>query len=65
MFGFFLGNRSLSESILGGFDPLEGATDPGLGSAMEQAFAIFINVLDVADDGTVTNAEIAANRAAQ
>lgn len=34
-------------------------------SALEQAFAIFMNVLEVDDKGNVTNAKYAERRAAQ
>ncbi len=67
LFAFFLGNRTLAADILvpGSCDLLSGADDPGLGSALEQAFAIFLNVLDVDAAGQVTNAEEAMRRAAQ
>lgn len=63
-FAFYVGNRTLSAEIIGDFDYLD-PSDPGLGSALEQAFAIFVNVLDVDLDGHVTNAAAAHRRAAQ
>lgn len=58
-FAFYVGNRTLSAEIIGDFDYLD-SSDPGLGSALEQAFAIFVNVLHVDLDGHVTNAAAAA-----
>jgi hypothetical protein len=63
-FAFYVGNRTLPTDIIGDFDYLD-PSDPGLGSALEQAFAIFVNVLDVDVDGQVTNATAAQRRAAQ
>jgi len=64
LFAFYLGNRTLALDILADVDYLD-PNDPGLGSALETAFAIFLNVLDVDDRGQVTNAETAQRRAAQ
>lgn len=64
LFAFYLGNRTLALDVLDGIDYLD-PTDPGLGSALEAAFAVFLNVLDVDDTGQVTNAPAAQRRAAQ
>ena len=62
-FGFYLANGTLCLDLLDGID-----YRPALmsyGSALEQVMAIFSNVLDVDDEGQVTNTGDAEWRAAQ
>ena len=61
-FSYWVANRSVGQPILEGVDYSCIFQEP---SALEQTYAIFINVLEVAEDGTVTNAKDAERRAAQ
>jgi hypothetical protein len=63
-FAFYAANGTLALEVMGDHEPREVLTE-GVGSPWEQAMAIFTNVLDVADDGTVTNESAAMRRAAQ
>lgn len=62
-FSYWVANRSVGRPILDGID--YSCIFDGEPSAMEQAFAIFVNVLEVDERGLVTNAKIAERRAAQ
>ncbi|MDP3711247.1 MAG: hypothetical protein Q8R60_02015 [Mycobacteriales bacterium] len=65
-FAFFVGNGTLG--IADVFKDFEGDYRDsllGYGSDLERLFAIFTNVLDVREDGTVTNEHAAGQRAAQ
>jgi len=65
-FAFFLGNGTLGYSSDTEIDFLEAlAGDSGRGSALEMAFAIFLNVLEVDDAGVGTNSSLASRRASQ
>jgi hypothetical protein len=61
-FAYWVANRSVGLPLLDGVDYSCIFEEP---SAMEQAFAIFMNVLEVDDKGNVTNAKYAEHRAAQ
>jgi hypothetical protein len=58
-----LTNGTLSPRLLNGIDYRPYLTDPG--SELEITFAIFTNVLDIDENGLVTNADAAHHRAAQ
>ena len=62
-FAFFLANGTLELDLLDGIDYRPALME--FGSALEQAVAIFVNVLDVDSDGRVTNGAVAKRRAAQ
>lgn len=62
LFAFWIANRSVGQPLLDGIDYSAIFEEP---SALEQAFAIFINVLEIDDAGTVLNARAAELRAAQ
>ena len=62
-FAFYLANGTLCLDLLDGIDYRP--TLWAFGSALEQVTAIFSNVLDVDDQGRVTNAGDAEWRAAQ
>ena len=61
-FAFWVANRSVGQPLLDGIDYSAIFEEP---SAHEQAFAIFINVLELDDEGKVLNARVAEARAAQ
>jgi hypothetical protein len=61
-FSFWIANRSVGLPLLEGVDYSCIFSEP---SALEQAYAIFINVLEVDDEGMVLNAKYAEKRAAQ
>jgi hypothetical protein len=60
---FFIANGTLAVELLDGIDYRSALME--FGSPLEQAFAIFMNVLDVRPDGEVRNAGDATYRAAQ
>ena len=63
LFAFYLANRSLNLEILPvGIDYAELFRDA---SAVEQVFALWANVVELDENGKVTNAEVASRRAAQ
>lgn len=62
-FAFLIANGTLDVELLDGIDYRTALME--VGSPLEQAFAIFTNVLDVQPDGSVTNAHDATYRAAQ
>ena len=62
MFSFWLANGTVGMPLLEGVDYACIFSEP---SALEQAYAIFANVLEVDEDGAVTNARQAELRAAQ
>jgi len=62
-FAFYFANGTLAMDLLEDFDYRSVVT--AYGSALEQAFAIFANVLDVNEAGEVTNYGDAEYRAAQ
>ncbi len=62
-FEFFLANGTLCLDLLDGIDYRAELMD--YGSALERVMAIFSNVLDVDDEGRVTNAGDTERRAAQ
>ena len=61
-FSFWIANRSVGHPILEGIDYSCIFEEP---SAMEQAFAIFANVLEIDEDGKVIEAKAAERRSAQ
>ena len=61
-FSFYLVNRTLCIPILGDLDYTEIFEEPG---ALEQVYAIFINVLEVDENGQVIDAATAQKRSAQ
>ena len=61
-FAFWIANGTVGHPLLDGVDYRCIFEEP---SALEQAFAIFANVLDFDDDGHVTNAKHAERRSAQ
>lgn len=61
-FSFWIANRSVGYPLLEGWDYSCIFEEP---SALEQAYAIFANVIELDEDGTVTNAKHAELRAAQ
>lgn len=62
LFAFWIANRTVGKPLLDGIDYSAIFEEP---SALEQAFAIFINVLELDDAGVVLNARAAEMRAAQ
>jgi hypothetical protein len=62
LFSFWMANRTVGLPLLNGLDYSCIFEEP---SALEQAYAIFINVLELDDLGTVLNAKHAEHRAAQ
>ncbi len=62
LFSFWLANRSVGHPLLEGIDYSCIFEEP---SALEQVYAIFVNVLELDDTGKVTNAAHAQKRAAQ
>jgi hypothetical protein len=62
-FAFYLGNGTLELDLLDGIDYRTELMT--FGSDLERVFAIFANVLDVDDQGRVTNEGDAIYRAAQ
>ncbi len=61
-FSFWLANGTVGLPLLDGIDYRCIFEEP---SALEQTYAIFVNVLELADDGSVVNAKHAERRAAQ
>lgn len=61
-FSFWLANRTVGLPLLEGIDYSCIFVES---SALEQVYAIFLNVLEFDDDGKVTNAKHAERRAAQ
>ncbi len=61
-FSYWIANRSVGHPLLEGIDYSCIFEEP---SALEQAYAIFANVLEVDGEGRVTNAKAAEKRAAQ
>ena len=61
-FSFWIANRSVGHPPLDGIDYSCIFEEP---SALEQAYAIFANTLELDDHGTVTNEKHAERRAAQ
>lgn len=62
-FAFFLANDTIDVDLLEGID-----YRPALmqyGSALEMAFAIFTNILEIDEEGRVTNDALAQERVAQ
>lgn len=62
LFSFWLANRTVGAGLLEGIDYSCIFEEP---SALEQVYAIFMNVLEVDAGGSVTNAAAAQKRAAQ
>jgi Clp amino terminal domain, pathogenicity island component len=62
LFSFWLANRTADLGVIAGIDYSFIFSEP---SALEQVYAIFVNVLEIGEDGKVTNAEHARKRAAQ
>lgn len=62
-FAFYLANGTLARDVLGDLDYRKDLLQ--FGSDLETPFAIFTNVLEVDDDGRVTNNAQAQRRAAQ
>lgn len=61
-FSYWIANRTVGQPILEGVDYSCIFEEP---SALEQVYAIFMNVLEVDDTGKVTDANKARRRAAQ
>jgi hypothetical protein len=61
-FSYWIANRSVGDPLLEGIDYSCIFEEP---SALEQVYAIFMNVLDVDEQGHVTNEKHAEKRAAQ
>jgi hypothetical protein len=61
-FSYWIANRTVGRPILEGIDYSCIFEEP---SALEQTYAIFINILEVDENGNVTNAKHAEKRAAQ
>lgn len=61
-FSFWLANRSVGLPLLEGIDYTCIFNEP---SALEQVYAIYMNVLEFDEHGQVTNAKYAERRAAQ
>ncbi|NYT39726.1 hypothetical protein HZY97_03070 [Sphingomonas sp. R-74633] len=61
-FAFWIANRSVGNPVLEGVDYSCIFEEPG---ALEQAFAIFANVIEIDERGGVLNAKWAEHRAAQ
>ena len=62
LFSFWLANRTVGNPLLAGIDYSCIFEEP---SALEQVYAIFMNVLEVDSEGKVMNAAHAQKRAAQ
>jgi hypothetical protein len=62
LFAFYLANRTLCLEVLRGVDYSPIFSEP---SALEQAIAVYANVLDLDETGKVRDAEAAHRRAAQ
>jgi hypothetical protein len=62
-FAFFLANGTVDMDLLGEIDYRPALMESG--SALEMAFTIFTNVLEIDEEGEVTNAGLATKRAAQ
>lgn len=62
-FAYSLGNGTLCERVLGDIDYLSALTDGG--SVLEMVFAIWMNVVEIDEDGKVLNRYQASKRAAQ
>ena len=62
-FAFFLANGTIDVDLLEGIDYRPALME--YGSALEMAFAIFTNVLEIDEEGRVTHADLAQKRAAQ
>ena len=62
LFSFWLANRTAGTGILEGIDYSCIFEEP---SALEQVYAIFVNVLEMNEEGKVTNSSHAQKRAAQ
>ena len=62
LFSFWVANRTVGLPLLDGVDYSAIFEEP---SALEQAYAIFVNVLEIDDAGVVLNAKHAERRAAQ
>lgn len=63
LFAFYLGNGTLVMKLLGDIDYQSALGENG--SVLEQIFAIYTNVLEIDENGKVTNDEQASYRAAQ
>jgi hypothetical protein len=61
-FSFWVANRTVGLPLLDGVDYSAIFDEP---SALEQAYAIFVNALELDETGTVLNAKHAERRAAQ
>ncbi|BET65442.1 hypothetical protein ASA1KI_03600 [Opitutales bacterium ASA1] len=61
-FSFWIANRSVGHPLLEGVDYSSIFEEP---SALEQVYAIYMNVLEFNERGEVTNAKHAERRAAQ
>jgi hypothetical protein len=61
-FSYWIANRSVGQPLLDGVDYSCIFEEP---SALEQVYAIFANVVEIDDSGTVTNLKHAEARAAQ
>ena len=61
-FSYWVANRTVGQPILDGVDYSSIFEEP---SDLEQAYAIFVNVLEIDEAGTVTNSKDAERRAAQ
>jgi hypothetical protein len=61
-FSFWIANRSVGDPLLDGIDYSCIFEEP---SALEQAYAIFVNTLELDDRGVVVNEKHAERRAAQ
>ncbi|MGK5010137.1 DUF7677 family protein [Janthinobacterium sp. MDB2-8] len=62
-FSFWIANRTVGLPLLEGIDYRSAILESP--SLMEQAYAIFANVIELSDDGVPTNAGYAEERAAQ
>ena len=63
LFAYWVANGTVGHPLLEGVDYLSLFGDEP--SAIEQAFAIFANVIEMDDEGTVLNAPVAQRRAAE
>lgn len=65
-FAFFVGNGTLGiNDVFQDYDGDYRDSLLGMGSDLEGLFSVFVNVLDVNEDGMVTNESAAGRRAAQ
>jgi hypothetical protein len=63
LFAYWIANGTVGHPLLEGVDYLSlMGTEP---SAIEQAFAIFANVIEMDDEGTLLNGPLAQRRAAE